>query len=201
MEPFTLIRSRIIPLNLSDVDTDLILPAQFLTSTSRDGYGENLFRRLKDNDPDFIFNQAKFQGAAVMVAGSNFGGGSSREHAVWAITGAGIRAVIATSFADIFYSNSAKNGLLLITLPENVVNEMLQQGASGSYEVEINLEAQRVQLPDGRSFQFSYDPFRKFCLLRGLDDLDYLLDCQADIAAYRKERESRRFFSTVKTEE
>src|ERR1700760_4652939 len=110
MEKFEKLKSKVIPLPMTDVDTDMIIPAQFLTSISRDGYGQNLFRRLRDNDPDFPFNQAKYSGAEILVADDNFGCGSSREHAVWALAGAGVKAVIAKSFADIFFGNSAKNG-------------------------------------------------------------------------------------------
>ena len=117
MDKFTTLTARCVPLEINDVDTDLIIPAQYLTSISRDGYGENVFRRLRDENPDFPLNQDKFKDVQILLAAKNFGCGSSREHAVWALQGYGFRVVIAESFADIFFSNSAKNGLLLISLP------------------------------------------------------------------------------------
>ena len=127
------IRSKVVPLPMKDIDTDLIIPAQYLTSISRAGYGQNLFRRLKDGDPNFPFNLPKYKGAEILVADENFGCGSSREHAVWALRDAGIKAVVCKSFADIFYNNSAKNGLVLVKLPADVVDSMLAAAAKDEY--------------------------------------------------------------------
>lgn len=193
MEKFTTLISKTVPLPLKDVDTDMIIPAQFLTSISRDGFGENLFRRLKDQDENFCLNQDKYKDAKVLVSDENFGCGSSREHAVWALTGAGFKVVIAKSFADIFFSNSAKNGLLLIELEEDIVDELL----ANDQEITVNLKEQKVTLEDGSEHTFNYDAFRKHCLLNGLEDLDYLLSNKEEIAKFRdgQEKESR-FYNT-----
>jgi 3-isopropylmalate/(R)-2-methylmalate dehydratase small subunit len=197
MEKFRAISSRVVPIPIKDVDTDMIIPAQFLTSIDSSGYGENLFRRLRDADSNFSLNKPEFQGAEIMVADSNFGCGSSREHAVWALTGWGIRVVIAKSFADIFASNSAKNGLLLVVLQERIVESLLQQAESGKLVLHVDLEQQRVTLPGGIVEEFSYDPFRKHCLLQGLDDLDYILSYQNEIDCFRAEQLPRTFFNTT----
>ncbi|MBS1992058.1 MAG: 3-isopropylmalate dehydratase small subunit [Cyanobacteria bacterium SZAS LIN-3] len=185
MEKFATIKSKVVPLPMTDVDTDLIIPAQFLTSISREGFGQNLFRRLRDNDASFPFNLDKFKGAAVLVAGNNFGCGSSREHAVWALTGAGIKVVIAPSFADIFFSNSAKNGLVLVKLSEAQVERLIVEAQAGSLEVTIDLQAQTVTLPSGEVFNFDFDPFRKHCIINGLDDIDYILSHKEEIESFR----------------
>lgn len=197
MEKFTKLKSKIVPLPLKDVDTDMIIPAQFLTSISREGFGENLFRRLRDQDPNFCLNQERYKGARILVADENFACGSSREHAVWALTGAGFRVVIAKSFADIFFSNSAKNGLLLIELPADVVDFLLAQANASDVEVEVDLEGQKVRLKDGSEHRFNYDAFRKHCLLNGLEDLDYLLSKKKDIEAFRGKQEEIRFYQTT----
>ncbi len=186
MQAFRSVKSKVVPLPIKDVDTDMIIPAQFLTSISREGYGQNLFVRLKEKDPQFPFNLEKYKGAEVLVADDNFGCGSSREHAVWALQGAGIKVVIAKSFADIFAGNSAKGGLLLITLPEAVVDRILLEGRSGDYEVEVDLENNVVRLPDGKEQKFDYDPFRRHCLLNGLDDIDYILSFKDEISDFKK---------------
>lgn len=187
MQAFRSVKSKVVPLPIKDVDTDMIIPAQFLTSISRDGYGQNLFVRLKQQDPQFPFNLDKYKGAEVLVADDNFGCGSSREHAVWALQGANIKVVIAKSFADIFAGNSAKNGLLLVKLPEANVDRILLEARSGTYEVEVDLENSVVRTPDGGEHKFDYDPFRKHCLLNGLDDIDYILSFKDEITAFKKE--------------
>ncbi len=196
MQKFAKVHSRLIPLDLNDVDTDLIIPAQFLTSVSRSGFGDSLFRRLRDSDPQFPLNLPAFKGASILIAASNFGCGSSREHAVWALRDWGIKVVIASSFADIFTGNSAKNGLLLITLPCADVDEMRRVAMTAGLEAEVDLETESVRTSDGKQFKFSYDPFRKHCLLNGLDDLDYILSRDAEIEKFREAQESTRFFST-----
>lgn len=196
MVKVTTVKSKAMPLPMKDVDTDLIIPAQFLTSISKDGYGANLFRRLRDNDTNFPMNRKEFDGASVLVTDSNFGCGSSREHAVWALTGAGFKVVIAKSFSDIFYNNSAKNALLLVVLPADVVDHILQSAKSADYEVTVDLAAQTVTLPDGASHKFEYDEFRKHCMLNGLDDIEYIRSHLEDIQAFRKRQEDKRFMST-----
>lgn len=187
MEKVTTIKSQVVPVPMTDVDTDLIIPAQYLTSISRGGYGENVFRRLRDNDPKFSFNNPKYKQAQILVADDNFGCGSSREHAVWAIKEAGIRAVISKSFADIFYNNSAKNGLLLVKLPASVVDQMLRESAeSETYIATVDLEHQYVATPDGKQHSFEFDSFRKYCLLNGLDDIEYIRSYSSDISEFRK---------------
>jgi 3-isopropylmalate/(R)-2-methylmalate dehydratase small subunit len=183
MKPFTTLTSKVIPLPRKDVDTDLIIPAQFLTSTSRGGYGPNLFRRLRDEDPQFPLNDPRYNDAQILVAESNFGCGSSREHAVWAIREAGIRVVIAPSFADIFFGNSAKNGLLLVQLSESVVATLLSDALARDVTLTVSLDAQSV-LYNGTEHSFSYDPFRKHCLQNGLEDLDYLMTHKEEIKRY-----------------
>lgn len=197
MEKFTTLKSKVVPLPLKDVDTDMIIPAQFLTSISREGFGENLFRRLRDQDPNFCLNQERYKGARILVADENFACGSSREHAVWALTGAGFKVVIAKSFADIFFSNSAKNGLLLIELPADVVDSLLAQAQASDVELEVDLEGQKVRLKDGSEHRFNYDAFRKHCLLNGLEDLDYLLSKKEEVEKFRKKQEKIRFYRTV----
>lgn len=183
MDRFVKVKSKAIPVRYNDLDTDQIIPAQFLTSVDRSGYGANLFRRLKDSDPDFPFNQAAYQGASIMLTGANFGCGSSREHAVWAITGAGIKVVVAESFADIFFNNSAKNGLLLVALPKEAIDRL----AESAGEIEVDLESQTVKNERGDCYSFEYDAFRKHCLLQGLDDIDYIMSMEADIDRHRQD--------------
>ena len=197
MESFKTHSGYVLPLPIKDVDTDMIIPAQYLTSISREGFGENLFRRLKDTDNNFPMNNPKFKEASIIVARSNFGCGSSREHAVWAIHSAGFKVVIAPSFADIFFGNSAKNGLLLVEFPEDVVEKILLEAEANSCgQLTINLEKQTVTLSNGEAIKFEYDPFRKHCLLKGLDDFDYLLNNKQEIDSYWEKAKERKFFST-----
>ena len=194
MRAFSSLTSIAAPLPLKDVDTDMIIPAQHLTSISRDGFGEHLFERLRTTVPSLYSNQERYRDAHILIADTNFGCGSSREHAVWALLGAGIRVVIAPSFADIFASNSSKNGLLLVTLDASVVKALLAEAAEHGVTLSVDLEAQRVSASDGRMWRFPYDPFRKHCLLRGLDDLDYLRSRLSLISAKREELEPYSFF-------
>ncbi|MDP2625088.1 MAG: 3-isopropylmalate dehydratase small subunit [Candidatus Peregrinibacteria bacterium] len=197
MEPFIQIKSKVVPIPRSDIDTDMLIPAQYLTSISKEGYGENLFRRLRDEEPDFPLNQEKFEGAQILVAQNNFGCGSSREHAVWALMGWGFRVVIAPSFSDIFFSNSGKNGLVLVELPQEIVAEILEAAKYGNAEMSVDLKIQTVTLPDGTLYEFEFDPFRKDCILRGQDDLDYLLSHKKEIETWQAEREKQLFYSTT----
>jgi 3-isopropylmalate/(R)-2-methylmalate dehydratase small subunit len=197
MEKVTTIKSRVIPLPLKDVDTDLIIPAQYLTSISAEGYGANVFRRLRDNDPRFPFHLPEYKGASILVADDNFGCGSSREHAVWALYDAGIRAVICKSFADIFFNNSLKNGLLPVVLPAQDVDAILAAASKEQYVLTVDLANQLVICPDARTISFDFDPFRKHCLLNGLDDVQYIQSHAAELAAHRKQRQLPWKFSTV----
>lgn len=190
MQPFTTLTATAAPLRAENVDTDQIIPARFLTAITKAGMGDGLFsswRYERDGSPkpDFVLNQPEYQGAEVLIAGRNFGSGSSREHAVWALTEYGFRCVISPGFADIFYNNSLKNGLLPVTLPEATVN-MLWDLVEEEPETKIvvDLKNQQVALPDGQQLAFEIDPFRKLCLLEGVDDLGYLLSKEDAITTY-----------------
>jgi 3-isopropylmalate/(R)-2-methylmalate dehydratase small subunit len=185
------------PLPVKDVDTDMIIPAEFLTSTSRDGYGENVFQRLRENNPDFFMNDSRFSSASILVSDSNFGCGSSREHAVWALMGAGIKAIISKSFADIFSSNAAKNGLVLCVLEDKTVDELLRDLGNHPEELSVDLPGQTISRNSGQSFEFDYDPFCKHCLINGLDDIDYILSHEREIEDYRRKRANSRFYTTL----
>ena len=186
MQQFTTLTSKIIPLNLDNVDTDMIIPAQHLKSVSKEGFGQHVFSALRSMYPDFILNQPAYNTGKILVSKANFGCGSSREHAVWAIQQYGIQAVVCSSFSDIFFNNSAKNGLLLIKLPEATVEKWINAAlADSSLAMTIDLAAQTIHFI-GESQSFDYDIFRKHCLLNGLDDLDYLLSQEKEITAYEQ---------------
>jgi 3-isopropylmalate/(R)-2-methylmalate dehydratase small subunit len=178
------------PLRQENVDTDQIIPARYLTAVTKEGMGAGLFSAWRYNadgspNPDFVLNKPEHQDAEILVAGRNFGSGSSREHAVWALTEYGFRTVIAPDFADIFYNNSFKNGLLPIALPEETVNmlwDLIEE--EPTTEISVDLENQTVILPDGQRMSFEIDPFRKKCLQEGLDDLGYIMSKETEIAAY-----------------
>jgi 3-isopropylmalate/(R)-2-methylmalate dehydratase small subunit len=197
MEPFTTLTSRCVVLPASNVDTDQIIPARFLKTVSRRGLGEHLFadwRLDQDGRPraDFPLNSPAANGASILVAGDNFGCGSSREHAPWALLDFGFRAVISTSFADIFRNNAVKTGLLPVALPQSAHATLLARLArKPSEEIEIDLEAQTVTLPDGSSHQFPLDPFARHCLLNGVDELGFLLDQETAIADYESSHPAR----------
>lgn len=188
MQPFTTLTSHMVAIPTENIDTDQIIPAQFLKTISKKGLGKNLFhhwRFLEDGSPkpDFPLNQPEAQGAQILLAGDNFGCGSSREHAPWSLMDFGFTAVISTGFADIFRNNSLKNGLLPIIVDEATHEQLLSLVAEDpSTEVSVDLASQTVTLPDGRSVQFPIDNFSKTCLLDGLDQLGYLLK-QADVVA------------------
>lgn len=188
-----IIKSKIVPLPREDIDTDLIIPADFLTTTDKKGLGEHVFARLRVMEPDFPFNLRRYQGASILVVKKNFGCGSSREHAVWALRDWGIEIVIAPSFADIFFNNAMKNGILPIVLDEKIVNEIF---AAGDCEIEVNVAAQKVILPSGEVFNFQIDPYRKECLLKGMDDLDYLVSRMFEIERFDKKHAENIFFDT-----
>jgi 3-isopropylmalate/(R)-2-methylmalate dehydratase small subunit len=183
---FEKIESKTVVLPIENVDTDQIIPARFLKSISKEGMGDNLFCDWRYNPdgspkPDFPLNKPEAKGAQILVAGDNFGCGSSREHAPWALTQYGIRAVISTSFADIFKGNSLKNGLLPIVVPPDVHAELLK---SPGMVLKIDLAAQTVTLPDGRAVQFPIDSFAKQCMLDGVDELGYMLQQDPAIRAF-----------------
>ena len=190
MQPFKNFTGIVAPLDRSNVDTDQIIPKQFLKAIVRSGLGKGLFfdwRRHLDGtpDPDFVLNKPRYQGASILVARANFGSGSSREHAVWALADAGFRAVIGTSYADIFHNNSYKNGLLPVTLKPAEVDAIFRATAKyEAYQLTINLEAQTVSDDFGWSASFEIDPFVKKCLLEGLDDIALTLAHEKAITAY-----------------
>lgn len=180
------IQGMAIPMNMTDIDTDIIIPAQYLTSTSQTGYGEHAFARLKA-EKDFVLNQDKYKGAPILITGSNFGCGSSREHAVWAIKELGIQAIIAPSFADIFANNAKKNGLLLIKQSQNIVNTLLDQAESNEFIIDIDIAKQSLQFED-KTLEFTLNPFFKHCLINGLDELDYLMSNVKTIKEFKSKQ-------------
>ena len=194
MKPFTKITSIAAPVGIKDVDTDMIIPAQFMTSISRDGYGQHVFSRLRNAYADFYLNVPTYRHAQILITDSNFGCGSSREHAVWALYDSGIRVIIGSSFADIFSNNCGKNGLLLVCLPQETVARLIRETSESALTVTVDLPTQTVATSDGRSWTFEYDPFRKHCLLGGLDDLDYLRSRLPDIQAKKKAQQDSTFF-------
>lgn len=193
MERFVRHQGLCAPFYRKDIDTDLIIPADFLTSTSKGGYGPNLFARLAKNDPEFVLNKAEFKSASILIAGHNFGCGSSREHAVWALVEAGFKVIIASSFADIFAGNAAKNRLVLVVLPEEIVSNLARRAEGGDLEVTVDLEASKVIVDASEIYSFEYDSFRKYCIVNGLDDVDYILGHQEEIDQFCKERAKNSF--------
>ena len=199
MRAFTVLKGLVAPMDQSNVDTDAIIPKQYLKSIQRSGFGPNLFDNWRyldeggpeiDNskrrlDPDFVLNKNRYGGAEILLARENFGCGSSREHAVWALDQQGFRCVIATSFADIFYNNSFKSGFLPVQLTEEQMDVLFTETEEhGGYELTVDLEAQTVSTPSGQSFGFEVDAFRKHNLLRGLDDIGLTLEHADEIRAY-----------------
>lgn len=192
MQPFTTLTATAVPLRAENVDTDQIIPARYLTAVTKAGMGDGLFAAWRYGadgapNPEFVLNQLEYADAEILLAGRNFGSGSSREHAVWALTEYGFRAVIAPGFADIFYNNSLKNGLLPVALPEEQVAMLWDLVEEQPDTVlTIDLDRQTVTLPDGQQASFAIDPYRKTCLLQGLDDLGYLLSKESAIAAFEQ---------------
>ena len=190
MEKFTTLTGVAAPLPMINVDTDMIIPKQFLKSIKRTGFGGNLFFEMRYRDdggenPDFVLNKPAYRKARILVSGTNFGCGSSREHAPWALLDFGIRCVIAPSFADIFYNNCFKNGILPIALPQAQVELLMDDAARGSNAVvAVDLEKQEITGPDGGTVHFDIDPFRKHCLLNGLDDIGLTLEKSDKIDAF-----------------
>jgi 3-isopropylmalate/(R)-2-methylmalate dehydratase small subunit len=203
MEKFTTMTGLVAPMDRSNVDTDAIIPKQFLKSIKRSGFGPNLFDEWRyldhgepgmDNstrpiNPDFVLNQDRYKGASVLLARENFGCGSSREHAPWALLDFGFRVIIAPSYADIFFNNCFKNGILPIVLDAQVVDELFQAvAASEGYQLTVDLEAQTISTPDGKTIAFDVEGFRKHCLLNGLDDIGLTLQHVDEIRAYEAKR-------------
>ena len=183
-----------VPMADHNIDTDRIIPARFLKTIKRTGLGVNLFNDVRYNDDgsekeDVILNQSHYRNSEILVAGDNFGCGSSREHAPWAITDFGIRCVISTSFADIFFNNSFKNGLLLIKVTPEQRDALLEDAARGeNARIEIDLENQKIVRPDGEEITFDVDPFRKHCLLEGLDDIGITLQSDDRISSFEEKQ-------------
>ncbi len=203
MQPFTELHGLVVPLDRPNVDTDAIIPKQFMKSIKRSGFGPNLFDEWRYLDvgepgqdcagrprnPDFSLNQPRYAGASVLLARENFGCGSSREHAVWALEDYGIRCVIAPSFADIFFSNCGKNGVLAIRLPAETVDRLFRAvEATPGYQLFVNLPGQTIATPDGEVIDFDIDAFRKECLVNGWDDIGLTLRHAGDIRAYEAKR-------------
>jgi 3-isopropylmalate/(R)-2-methylmalate dehydratase small subunit len=192
MEKFTSLTGVAAPLPMVNIDTDMIIPARFLKSIKRDGFGPSLFYTLRYDEqgkerPDFILNQPAYRKASILVTGTNFGCGSSREHAPWALDNFGIRCVIAPDFADIFYNNAFKNGMLLIRLPQEQIDLLTKDAANGANATfTVDLEAQEITRPDGGKIKFDIDPFKKHCLLNGLDDIGLTLQKDKKIASYEE---------------
>jgi 3-isopropylmalate/(R)-2-methylmalate dehydratase small subunit len=205
MKPFQTHEGIAAPMDRANVDTDMIIPKQFLKSIHRTGFGPNLFDELRyldvgqpgmDNsrrplNPDFALNQPRYQGASILLARENFGCGSSREHAPWALDDYGFRAIIAPSFADIFFNNCFKNGMLPIVLPHEVVDQLFSEMyAQEGYRLTIDLPSQQVVTPSGQRFDFAVDAFRKHCLLNGLDDIGLTLQQADAIRAFEEKHKA-----------
>ncbi len=202
MKSFEKLTALVVPLDRVNVDTDAIIPKQYLKAIGRAGFGANLFDNWRYLDPgegktdgarrpnpDFVLNKPRYKGGQILLARANFGCGSSREHAPWALLEYGIRAIIAPSFADIFFNNSLKNGLLPVILPDEVVDRLFRDvEETPGYALTVDLESGAVVLPDGTRVPFAIDPFRRECLLKGLDDIGWTLQHEADIKRYEERR-------------
>ncbi|MEQ9463086.1 MAG: 3-isopropylmalate dehydratase small subunit [Haliea sp.] len=201
MKSFTVLEGLVAPMDRANVDTDMIIPKQFLKSIKRSGFGPNLFDEMRyldegqpgrDNsqrplNPDFPLNEARYRGASILLARENFGCGSSREHAPWALEDYGFRCIVAPSFADIFYNNCFKNGILPVVLaPEQVEQLFTEMYAEEGYRLQVDLEQQQLQTPAGEIFRFEVDPARKHCLLQGLDDIGVTLESAPAIRSFEQ---------------
>jgi 3-isopropylmalate dehydratase small subunit len=193
MQPFTRLDAKAAPLPLANIDTDQIIPKQFLKTVEREGLGKGLFYDFRFDEQgreraDFVLNRPEYKGTGVLVAGDNFGCGSSREHAPWALMDFGIRAVISTSFADIFNNNCFQNGLLPVVLKAEEVRQLMDEARGGNHVVSVDLEAQTVTSPSGAVFRFEIDPKRKAKMLKGLDAIGETLQAEKDIDVYESRR-------------
>jgi len=198
MDKFTTLTGVAAPLPITNIDTDMIIPKQFLKTIKRTGLGKSLFFEMRYDEsgkpnPDFVLNQPAWQKAQILVAGDNFGCGSSREHAPWALLDFGIRCVISTSFADIFYNNCFKNGILPIKLPQEDVDKLMDDARRGANAtITVDLEAQEIKGPDGGVIKFEIDPFRKHCLLNGLDNIGLTLEKTPAISRFEEKAKAAR---------
>ncbi len=200
MEKFDKLTGIAAPLPMINIDTDMIIPKQFLKTIKRTGLGANLFDEMRFSDgkenPDFVLNKPAYRNAEILIAGENFGCGSSREHAPWALLDFGIRCVVAPSFADIFYNNCFKNGILPIQLPQEDVDKLMDDAERGSNaRITVDLESQTITGPDGGTISFDLDPFRKHCLMNGLDDIGLTMEKADSIAAYEEKQQVARPWS------
>ena len=201
MDKFSTLTGVAAPMPLVNIDTDMIIPKQFLKTIQRSGLGKNLFDEMRYNADgseieDFVLNKPAYRNSQVIIAGDNFGCGSSREHAPWALLDFGIRCVISTSFADIFYNNCFKNGILPIIFPQEVVDILMEDARKGANaRITVDLENQTVTISDGQSFGFTVDSFRKHCLINGLDDIGLTLEKVRDIDYFESENEKLRPWS------
>ncbi|MGO8845627.1 MAG: 3-isopropylmalate dehydratase small subunit [Methylocella sp.] len=200
MEKFTSLTGVAAPLEITNVDTDMIIPKQYLKTIKRTGLGQGLFAELRYHDdgsenPDFVLNKPAYRNAKILVAEDNFGCGSSREHAPWALLDFGIRCVISTSFADIFYNNCFKNGILPVIVSRAALAKLMDDARRGANAtLSVDLEAQEIRGPDGGVIRFDVDPFRKHCLMNGLDDIGLTLEKSAHIEAFEKKSTAERFW-------
>lgn len=196
MEAFTKLSARAAPLNMINIDTDIIIPKQFLKTVKRTGLGVSAFYNLRYDDqgaenPDFVLNKPEYKGAEILIAGENFGCGSSREHAPWAILDMGIRCIISSSFADIFFNNSFKNGILPIELPQERVDALMKEVSDNPDAIiEVDLDKQTITRGNKFSYSFDVDPFRKHCLLGGLDDIGLTMQKNNTISEFEKTRKT-----------
>lgn len=197
MDKFTTLTGIAAPLKITNIDTDMIIPKQYLKTIQRTGLGKGLFSEMRyredgSDNPDFVLNKPAYKGAKILVAGDNFGCGSSREHAPWALLDFGIRCVISTSFADIFYNNCFQNGILPIKVPQADLDKLMDDAERGSNAtLTVDLEAQEIHGPDGGVVRFDIDPFRKHCLLNGLDDIGLTMTKDTTISAFEKSKTSQ----------
>lgn len=198
MEKFTTLTGVAAPMPLVNIDTDMIIPKQFLKTIQRSGLGKNLFDEMRYTQdgqeiPDFVLNQPAYRNAQILVAGDNFGCGSSREHAPWALLDFGIRCVISTSFADIFFNNCFKNGILPVVLPQDAVDYLMDDARKGANaRITVDLESQTVTASDGKTFKFEVDAFNKHCLMNGLDDIGLTLEKASAIDSFEKKNATLR---------
>ena len=206
MEAFKTVKGVVLPIDRSNIDTDAIIPKQYLKSVARSGFGANLFDEWRYLDhgepgqehsnrpinPNFVLNEKRYTGAEVLLARSNFGCGSSREHAVWALHDYGVKVIIASSFADIFFNNCFKNGLLPLVLPEDVIDVLFDSiKDEPGYMLEVDLESQNIITPDGTQHSFDIERFRKYCLVNGFDDIDLTLQHNKDISEFEASHKQR----------
>ena len=196
MQKFTTLCGRAAPLPIMNVDTDMIIPKQYLKTIARTGLGKGLFSEMRytedgGENPDFVLNRAPYRSASILIAGDNFGCGSSREHAPWALLDFGLKCIISTSFADIFYNNCFKNGMLPIVLSADDVDALFKEAeAEEGYKLNIDLSAQNITTPSGKSYKFDVDAFRKHCLLNGLDDIGLTMQHQDAIKAFEEKHKA-----------